>query len=135
LQIVSNDIAESNTLAETLSGSLAGMDIVAVATPDETNEKAQNFIKSFNLAFGLPLQNTSNPALAFDATNILLQVIKEVGTEGAKIKDALYMLKEYEGVMGTISFDDNGDVEGVDYGVKHWEGNTVVQTERIKVGR
>lgn len=44
-------------------------------------------------------------ALAYDATNILLQSIKEAGSDDpAKVKDAMAKIK-FDGVSGTITFD------------------------------
>ena len=43
--------------------------------------------------------------LAYDATNLLLQAIKEAGAEDtAKVKDALAKIK-FNGVSGMITFD------------------------------
>lgn len=55
---------------------------------------------------------------AYDAVNILIQVMKQVGSDSTKIKDALYQVQNYQGVSGAISFDSNGDLKDANYDVK-----------------
>ena len=45
---------------------------------------------------------------AWDALSILVKAIREVGTDGAAIKDYLANIGPYEGVAGTFVFDENG---------------------------
>lgn len=52
---------------------------------------------------------------AYDAVKILAQVMKEVGFDNAKVKNALYKVKDYQGVSGNISFDQNGDLSSANY--------------------
>ena len=59
---------------------------------------------------------------SYDAMNILAQVMKKVGTDGAKIKDALYQVQDYQGISGKISFDKNGDLVGAQYAIKVVKG-------------
>ena len=49
-------------------------------------------------------------ALGYDAYMVALDAIERAGsTEGAAIRDALVATKDFEGVTGTINFDENGD--------------------------
>ena len=45
---------------------------------------------------------------AWDALSILVKAIREVGTDGAAIKDYLANMGPYEGVAGTFVFNENG---------------------------
>lgn len=45
---------------------------------------------------------------AWDALSLLINAIREVGTDGAAIKDYLANMGSYEGVAGTFVFDENG---------------------------
>lgn len=47
---------------------------------------------------------------AYDAVKILGDVMRKVGTNTELIKNALYEVKDYQGVSGTIGFDSNGDL-------------------------
>ena len=55
---------------------------------------------------------------SYDAVKILAQVMKEVGTNSSKIKNALYKIQGYQGVSGNISFDQNGDLSSASYDIK-----------------
>jgi len=55
---------------------------------------------------------------AYDAFNIITDAMKKVGTDREKVKDELYNVKNYRGVSGDISFDENGDLVSVDMIVK-----------------
>ena len=56
---------------------------------------------------------------AYDAVNILSNVMKKVGTDSTAIKDELYKTTYANGVSSAnISFDSNGDLVGASYMVK-----------------
>jgi branched-chain amino acid transport system substrate-binding protein len=50
-------------------------------------------------------------ALGYDAIYIITKVINEYGYDAEAIKNGLYKLKNFQGVVGSISFDENGDVQ------------------------
>ena len=47
---------------------------------------------------------------AYDAVNLVAEVMEKAGTDSAEIKDELYKVGDYNGVSGTIAFDENGDL-------------------------
>ncbi len=47
--------------------------------------------------------------VAYEAARMLLEAIKEVGEDREAIKDYLTGIKNWEGIFGTVSFDENGD--------------------------
>jgi branched-chain amino acid transport system substrate-binding protein len=49
-------------------------------------------------------------ATTYDATKIITFMIEKYGYDPDKIKDGLYKLKNYQGVSGITTFDENGDV-------------------------
>jgi branched-chain amino acid transport system substrate-binding protein len=70
------------------------------------------------------LEKTGKPDItigvpqAYDAIHIIADVMKEVGTDPEDIKNELYNVKDYEGVSGTITFDENGDLATANYAKK-----------------
>ncbi len=60
---------------------------------------------------------TCAPA-AYDNIKILSEIMKEVGTDGEKIKNELYKVENYSGVNGNITLDQNGDLAKAEYDVK-----------------
>ncbi len=49
-------------------------------------------------------------ANSYDALKIIAEIIDKVGYDSKKIKDALYQIRNYPGVSGSTTFDENGDV-------------------------
>jgi branched-chain amino acid transport system substrate-binding protein len=80
-------------------------------SPEDSRAEVQNFVKAFGAKFkddkGQPKVPDALAALAYDATNLLLQGIKEAGAdETAKVKDAMAKLS-FNAVSGKITFDAN----------------------------
>ncbi len=47
---------------------------------------------------------------AYDATNIIINAIKEAGTDRKAIRDAVASTKDFDGVTGKVNFAENGDI-------------------------
>jgi branched-chain amino acid transport system substrate-binding protein len=108
-------LAESNALA--ISGEYAeGMTIIDLPALGEDDEKAQKFLSDYTERYGEPSFEFYLGA-AYDDVYIIAQAISEVGENSSKIKDYLYSLKNYSGVIGNYQFDENGDLDGLDYKV------------------
>lgn len=73
-----------------------------------TNAVVTEFVKGFKQRFGEDPEAAAGHG--YDAINILATVIANVGTDPIDIKNALYKLRNFPGVTGTMSFDDHGDV-------------------------
>ena len=52
---------------------------------------------------------------SYDRVMILVQAMKAVGTDPSKVKDYFYSMKNYDGMVGSYHFDQNGDVVGVGF--------------------
>lgn len=80
-------------------------------SPEDNRAEVQNFVKAFGAKFkddkGQPKVPDALAALAYDATNILLQSIKDAGADdSAKAKDAMAKIS-VNAVSGKITFDPN----------------------------
>lgn len=82
---------------------------------DKTNPIIAEFIEAYKERFGSEPQYLFWSAASYDAVNLISEAIKAVGNDGNKIKDYLYGLKSFDGVLGTYSFDKQGDVVGIKY--------------------
>jgi branched-chain amino acid transport system substrate-binding protein len=83
----------------------------------------------FRAAMAAKLGNneiTTGSPQAYDAANILAQVMKAFGSDSTKIKDALYKVANYQGVSGSISFDQNGDLVDANYDIKTVKDGKVI---------
>lgn len=61
---------------------------------------------------------------AYDAVNIIANVLGKAGTDSIKIKDELYNVINYQGMSGTITLDENGDLATADFVTKIVHNNT-----------
>ena len=66
-------------------------------------------------------------ASRYDDLNLISQSMKTCGQEPACIKDWMYAMKPYQGVIGTFTFDQNGDPIGVRYAFSQFKGGNVLQ--------
>jgi branched-chain amino acid transport system substrate-binding protein len=79
-------------------------------SPEDPRPEVQTFVKNFGAKYkddkGQPKVPDALATLAYDATNLMLQSMKEAGTtdDTSKVKDALAKIK-FNGVSGAISFD------------------------------
>jgi branched-chain amino acid transport system substrate-binding protein len=76
-------------------------------SPADPRPLVQNFVANYTAAYGAPPDALA--ALAYDAARVLLQAISEAGVDDpAVVRDALQNI-EYEGVAGSIVFNEFGD--------------------------
>ncbi|MBW3010977.1 ABC transporter substrate-binding protein [Candidatus Woesearchaeota archaeon] len=66
---------------------------------------------------------------AYDAAHIVADIMRRVGTDPAAIKDELYKVEGYEGVSGTVTIDENGDLASANYQVKILRDGKAVKYE------
>ncbi|MDP2159236.1 MAG: ABC transporter substrate-binding protein, partial [Flavobacterium sp.] len=75
----------------------------------ESSQKAINFHKNYSSKYNQAPDLFS--ALGYDAIYIISKVISENGYNAEAIKSGMYNLKNFQGVVGNISFDSNGDIQ------------------------
>jgi branched-chain amino acid transport system substrate-binding protein len=83
-----------------------------VATPwfaQKDDEKVKNFVKNYTEAYGVEPDQFA--AQAYDGLYLMAEAVKNAGVaDRDEIRDALAALKDFEGVLGTMSFDEDGDI-------------------------
>ena len=73
---------------------------------DDTREISQNYVMRFEKEYG----KADIFALSYDAVNVLADAIKRAkSTDSQKIQQALANTKNFPGITGNITFDENGD--------------------------
>lgn len=77
---------------------------------DVTSEapSIQRFVTEYKTSFGEDPEFIA--ANSYDAINLLTEVVLKVGDSPEKIKEALYNVGVFEGMGGSFSFDENGEV-------------------------
>ncbi len=75
---------------------------------DNPSERARKFVNAYKT------QYNKNPdgyaAVSYDAIYILKDAVEISKQKSISIKDALYEIKDFPGLLGNMSFDENGDV-------------------------
>lgn len=114
-QIYSNVVAGSTDFIQNPLGN----DIIFFADPKiPVSEPKQKLFERYKERFG-EYPNYEYPAVArYDAMMILAEALSTVGNNPTKIRDYLYNLNEYYGLLGTYSFDRHGDVRGIKPAIK-----------------
>ncbi len=129
-QILGTDTADSATLGEIAKEAVEGLKPLSVPALDESNTEASDFAKMFRERYDEPKATMFFAALAHDAAQVLMQTIGEVGT-GEALQKALGQVKDFKGIAGTFSFDENGDVVGIPLAFKVFHDGKLEQSEVV----
>ncbi len=109
--ILSGGSLDNERLIQQAGDAAEGLVVVSTFDPTAQGEKVAAFVKAYEKRFGsLPNRNA---AQGYDALNLLAHVIKEGGsTAPEKMAAILRKTRDWQGVTGAHTFDDNGDVQG-----------------------
>jgi branched-chain amino acid transport system substrate-binding protein len=77
--------------------------------PQDPSEKVKSFVEAYKQAYAVEPDQFA--AVAYDTIGILAQAIEVGGTDRKAIRDALAQVKDYDGITGKTSFNENRDVE------------------------
>jgi len=128
---VGTDTSDSITLGQVAKESVEGMLVLSVPSLSASDPKGGPFVKTFTEKFGNAQSTIFFAALSYEATRLLMDTIGSVGQEGPAIRDALYKLTGYDSIVGTMTFDENGDIRGIPYALKEFQDGKLVEVERI----
>lgn len=101
-----------------------GIIFIDLAPLDHGNPQVEAFFNDYTKFFGQPTQEFT-AAAAYDAMNIIAQAIDRVGYAPEKVRDYMYNLPEYEGLLGRYSFDLRGDVVGIPFALQRINKNQI----------
>src|SRR5262249_36135100 len=86
---------------------------------DRLTGKGKDFYEHYKKAFNAEPEGYA--AYGYEAANVVLEGVKRTGKKDrAAVLSAIAGLKDFEGALGTWSFDENGDTS-----LKTMSGNTV----------
>lgn len=111
-----------------------GVYISSAFLPDRPNERTQKFVSDYQRRYNeLP---DHRGAMAYDVIYLLREAIRRVGTDRAAIRGYLARVgaegghPAFEGVSGTVRFDQNGDAVGKEVSVGVVRGGRLVTAAR-----
>ena len=108
LPIMGMNVLYSDDLLEMDKKAVEGIKMTAYYSASSERQASQDFIKAYTEEYGKA--PSTYAAYAYDSANIIIDAIKNAGADRAAIHSRLADLKDYEGVTGNTSFDENGDV-------------------------
>jgi branched-chain amino acid transport system substrate-binding protein len=104
-----------------------GIYVAQPFTATDPRPDAQRFVRAFQSKYGTP--PNANAALGYDAMMVVIDAIKAVGTDRARIREYLassLTRPAYAGVTGAIAFDSTGDVRNKPFTMTRLEGSEFV---------
>lgn len=110
--MVSHDVADTLDVIAAAGDAAEGLQSINVPTIEADTDFGRDFIT----AHGQPQAGMFFAAFGYDAANVLLEAIRNMGD--GPLRDAIAATDRHPGVVGPISFDENGDVVGVSYDLK-----------------
>lgn len=113
------------------SGSFVNGMIIFDIAADSNKEMSNQLAMEYKAKFGKDAPYPIFSNLTYDTLNILKGGIEKVGYNGEKLKNYLYEMKPYSGILGNISFDKNGDPLGINaYVIKQIQNGEIVDYQK-----
>ena len=131
--IIGTDTADSVTLGQIAKDAVEGLRALSVPSLSESDPKSGPFIQAFRKKHGEPQVGFFFASLAYEATRLLLDIMRTAGTSGPTIRDALYHHPGFNSIVGTLTFDKNGDIRGIPFALKEFKNGTLTEVERIPI--
>lgn len=98
----------SSELLKLGGAAVEGLYLTVSFYPEDTRPEVQDFVKTYQEKYGkLPTQFA---AQAYDATNLIIEALKQGATDRKSLRDNLAGIKDFPGVTGITTFDENRDV-------------------------
>lgn len=113
----------------TSEGTYIGMSF----TPEDPSPRARTFVAAFKKKFNTVPD--AHAALAYDATYLIAQALKEKGPDRRAVRDYLRSLNRetaYAGLTGPAYFEDNGDPVGMRFRVLRVHNGQLMVAEATK---
>ncbi len=130
--LVGGDGWDSPSLYQIGGAALHGSYFSNHYSPDDTDPIVQKFVGDYKTKYGSVPDALA--ATAYDAALIMFDAIKRANSlDGAAIRDALAATKDFPGVTGRVTFNENRDAVKPIVMVKIENGGKFVVAERVQV--
>ncbi len=130
--LVGGDGWDSPSLYQIGGAALHGSYFSNHYSPDDTDPIVQKFVSDYKTQYGSVPDALA--ATAYDAARIMFDAIKRANSlDGAAIRDALAATKDFPGVTGKVTFNENRDAVKPIVMVKIENGGKFVVAERVQV--
>ena len=110
IPVHSTSAAYNQKLVELAGPAAEGLFLTATFLPNSDAENVKSFVEEWKAARD-GAEPGQFPAQAYDAVNIMLEAVAAAGPDATResVRDALAATKDFPGVTGVTSFDENGE--------------------------
>jgi branched-chain amino acid transport system substrate-binding protein len=112
--------------ADVAEGAYASVAGLPLTDPSKLTPAGQKFLKDYEAKYGKLTEPYS--IYGYEAMNVLLKAIEDVCAKGGdpsdrkQVRDAVFAIKDFDGVLGKWSFDENGDTTLTDMTIYQVQG-------------
>jgi branched-chain amino acid transport system substrate-binding protein len=132
IPILGGDGWDSPSLNQIGGAALTGCYFSNHYSPDDADPLVQKFVTNYKARYGSVPDALA--ATAYDAALIMFDAIKRANSlDGTAIRNALAATKEFPGVTGKVTFNENRDAVKPIVMIKIEDGGKFVVAERVKV--
>lgn len=108
VQLLGTSALDNQQLIKQAGSAVEGLLLTSNFLSANPAEKVQNFVKEYKNAYGVEPDQFA--AVAYDSLGLIIEALKTSGADRSKLRDALASIKDYDGVTGKTSFNENRDV-------------------------
>jgi len=126
---MTHDAGQDKSVIDIGGEAVAGLYAINVPSVNEDSPFGQKVAERF----GGTQAGMAFVSHSYDAMGVLAEAMQAVGTEGTAIRDYLYNLSSYSGIVGNFSFDENGDVIGIPLVLWQVQSGAYVKVKDISV--
>lgn len=107
-QILSTALYEDNDILKNAGNASEGVIFTSITFDKDMNKQTRDFYKKYLNKYNEEPDGFS--AVAYDAIHILYKCLKNNPYDVNRIKENIYSIKNYQSLLGTIVFDESGDI-------------------------
>jgi branched-chain amino acid transport system substrate-binding protein len=108
LPVYGTDVMSGAEYTEIAGEAAVGTFLVMTAA-DTSDEDVLAFLDAYEAKYGEKAPAEAYALFDQDRMHIVMQAIEAVGYDGPAIRDYLYEMEPYDGLSGSVEFDENGD--------------------------
>lgn len=109
IDLIATASVYSDELLKLGGSAVEGFHMTCSFYPGDTRPEVQDFVKRYTEKYGK--NPTMFAAQAYDAANMVIKALKDGATDRKSLRDKLAAIKDFPGVTGVTSFDENRNVK------------------------
>lgn len=133
--IFTNNGVVSPVLGELAGEAAEGMKAVMPPSEGANAQLFNAFVAKFTEKYGTAASSITYAANSHDVVGVFAQAIGVVGMDGVALRDYFYNFDGYDGTVGRFSFDQYGEVVGIDLEIQELKDGEFVKIENVSLAQ